>query len=77
MGIPPQAARLAGAWAVRSTAPDHQPAPTDPRPDHQPGAEADLALAPEPERGSTRRPGRDRSHRISVSRILHPLHRHV
>jgi hypothetical protein len=51
MGIPPHAARMAGAWAVQTTRPAATPAPT---------------LRPN---------RRDRSHRITGARLLHPLRR--
>jgi len=50
MGIPPQAARMAGAWAVQTSRPAPVPAPRSARP------------VP-----------RDRSHRITAGRLLHPL----
>jgi len=46
MGIPPQAARIIGAWPEQTT----QPTPR------------------------TRPSRRDRSRRLTVARILHPLH---
>ena len=49
MGIPPHAARIAGAWPEQT----RQPTPR------------------------TRRARRDRSHRITLARILHPLHQPV
>jgi len=52
MGIPPHAARMAGAWAVQTSRPASAPAPTRPAP-------------------------RDRSHRITAGRLLHPLRRPI
>lgn len=69
MGIPPHAARLAGAWAVKSAA-DQQSA-------LERGLMSDLPPGPEPTPAPTRRPERHRPHRIAVSRILHPLQRHA
>ena len=70
MGIPPHAARLAGAWAVKSAAAQQSvlesragvgPASgVQSRPQHR-------HLGP----NATARTG------IAVSRILHPLHRHA
>ena len=68
MGIPPHAARLAGAWAVKSAAAQQSV--------HESGPVSDLPAGPEdPSTVTSAR--RDRSHRIAVSRILHPLHRHA
>lgn len=72
MGIPPHAARLAGAWATQSASAAHQSS----RPDPGPELASDLRPGAEAVRGSTSRPRRNRSHRIT-SRILHPLHRHA
>lgn len=74
MGIPPHAARLAGAWAVRSTA-TGGPSATDTPSERT--STVDAVLPTQGSRGQGRRAGRDRSHRITVSRILHPLHRHA
>lgn len=76
MGIPPHAARLAGAWAVRSTAAGAAADGPSPSSDLQPG------LVPEPSGrqpspGPTRELRHGSSHRITVSRILHPLQRHA
>ena len=52
MGIPPQAARIIGAWPEQTTQPT-QPTPR------------------------TRPSRRDGSRRLTVARILHPLHQPV
>ena len=54
MGIPPHAARMAGAWAVQTSRPAPVPAPASARP------------VP-----------RNRSHRITAARLLHPLRRPI
>ena len=69
MGIPPHAARLAGAWAVRSTA--------VPQPEPATRPAADPTVGPHPLGAPARQPRRDRSHGTTVSRILHPLQRHA
>jgi len=68
MGIPPHAARLAGAWAVKSAAAQQSV--------HESRLVSDLTSGPEPTPAPTPRP-RVRSHRIAVSRLLHPPHRHA
>ena len=68
MGIPPHAARLAGAWAVKSAAAQQSV--------HESRLVSDLPSGPEPTPAPTSRP-RVRSHRIAVSRLLHPPHRHA
>jgi len=55
MGIPPQAARIIGAWPEQTTQPTQ---PTQPTP-------------------RIRQSRRDRSRRLTVARILHPLHQPV
>ena len=69
MTIPPHAARIAGAWAVKSTA--------IPQPDAATRSVADAAVGAQSLGTPVRQPRRDRSHRITVSRILHPLQRHA
>jgi hypothetical protein len=69
MGIPPHAARLAGAWAVKSAAAQQSMLES--------GLVSDLPAGPEPTPAPSPWPQRDRSHRLAVSRILHPLHRHA
>jgi hypothetical protein len=69
MGIPPHAARLAGAWAVQHATDRQSALGSGPLPDLLPG--------PEPTPAPTRPPERHRSHRFAVSRILHPLQRHA
>lgn len=69
MGIPPHAARLAGAWAVRSAA--------DQLSEPRAGQADESAPGPEPFGAPSRRGRRDRSPRIAVARIMHPLSRHA
>ncbi|GAA2747301.1 hypothetical protein GCM10009868_36200 [Terrabacter aerolatus] len=78
MGIPPHAARLAGAWATRTAQIDAQPAPQPvPQSATRPTAGPTTEPSPQPAVTGTRPRRRDRSPRLAPARLLHPLHRAV